>query len=81
MWVTGIIQTFIIYGDFNLGWSFHIKLLVATLILVASLLINIHLKNSPQKQIPPNQNNMKYCTLAGRIGFLLALSGAIWTFA
>jgi len=27
MWVTGIIQTLIIYGSFSLGWSFHLKLL------------------------------------------------------
>ena len=38
MWVTGIIQTLLNYGGFNLGWSFHIKLLGATLILVASLI-------------------------------------------
>jgi len=24
---------------------------------------------------------MKYCASAGRLGFLLALGGAIWTFA
>tara|TARA_B100000925_G_scaffold168526_1_gene126811 strand:- start:853 stop:1290 length:438 start_codon:yes stop_codon:yes gene_type:complete len=81
MWVTGIIQTFIIYGGFDLGWSFYIKILGATFILIASLIINIHLKKSAQKQILPNQNTMKYCASAGRIGFLLALGGAIWTFA
>ena len=81
MWVTGIIQTLIIYGGFNLGWSFQIKLLGATFILIANLIINIHLKKSAKNQIPPNQNTIKYCASAGRIGFLLALSGAIWTFA
>ena len=81
MWVTGAIQTLVIYGGFNLGWSFHIKLLGATLILIASIIINIHLKKSAQNQTPPNQNTMKYCATAGRFGFLLALGGAIWTFA
>lgn len=81
MWVTGVIQTLVIYGGFNLGWSFHVKLLGATFILIASLIINIHLKKSAQNQIPPNQNTMKYCASAGRLGFLLALGGAIWTFA
>ena len=38
MWITGIIQTLIIYGGFNLGWFIHIKLLGATLILIASLI-------------------------------------------
>ena len=54
MWVTGIIQTLLIYGGFILGWLLNIKLLGATLILVESLNINIHLKKSTQKQIPPN---------------------------
>ena len=60
MWVTGIIQTLIIYGGFNLGWFLHIKLLGATLILVASLTSNIHMKKSTQKQLPPNHYIMKY---------------------
>ena len=81
MWVTGIIQTLLIYGGFDLGWFLHIKLLGATLILVASLNINIHLKKSTQKQIQPNHYIMKYCSSAVKIGFFLALSGAIWTFA
>ena len=81
MWVTGVILTIVIYGGFNLGWSFHVKLLGATFILIASLIINIHLKKSAQNQTPPNQNTMKYCASAGRLGFLLALGGAIWTFA
>ena len=81
MWVTGIILAILIYSGFNLGWSFHVKLLGATFILIASIIINIHLKKSAQNQKPPNQNTMKYCASAGRLGFLLALGGAIWTFA
>jgi len=81
MWVTGIIQTIIIYGGFNLGWSFHLKILGATLILIASIIINFHLRKSAKNQLPPNQNILKYSASAARIGFLLALSGAIWTFA
>ena len=57
MWVTGIIQTLLIYGGFNLGWSFHIKLLGATLILVASLNINILFKKPIQKT---NTTKSKY---------------------
>ena len=81
MWATGIIQTLIIYGSFNLGWSFHLKLFGATLILIASLIINIHLKTSALNQAPPNQKTMRYSASAARLGFILALSGAIWTFA
>jgi len=81
MWVTGIILTLVIYGSFSLGWAFHVKLLGATIILIMSLTINIHLKKSAQNQTPPDPNVMRYLASTGRLGFLLALGGAIWTFA
>ena len=81
MWVTGIILTLVIYGSFSLGWAFHVKLLGATIILIVSLTINIHLKKSGQNQTPPDPNVMRYLASTGRLGFLLALGGAIWTFA
>lgn len=81
MWVTGIILTLVIYGSFSLGWAFHVKLLGATIILIISLTVNIHLKKSAQNQTPPDPNAMRYLASTGRLGFLLALGGAIWTFA
>lgn len=81
MWVTGIILTLVIYGSFSLGWAFHVKLLGATIILIVSLTVNIHLKKSAQNQTPPDPNVMRYLASTGRLGFLLALGGAIWTFA
>ena len=45
------------------------------------MLINVHLRKSAKNQIPPNQNTLKYSATFARIGFLLALGGAIWTFA
>ena len=80
MWVTGIILAILIYGGFNLGLSFHVKLLGATLILLSSLLINVHLKKCSQNQIPPNQTLMKYSASVARLGLILAIAGAIWTF-
>jgi len=80
MWVTGIILVILIYGSFNLGWSFHVKLLGATLILLTGLLMNLHLKKCSQKQIPPNQQVMKYSASLARLGLVLAIAGAIWTF-
>ena len=80
MWVTGIILVILIYGSFNLGWSFHVKLLGATLILLTGMFMNLHLKKCSQKQIPPNQQLMKYSTSLARLGLVLAIAGAIWTF-
>ena len=34
MWTTGIFQTIVIYGSFNLGWSFHLKLFEVILFLI-----------------------------------------------
>jgi uncharacterized membrane protein len=80
MWVTGIILAILIYGGFNLGWPFHVKLFGATLILLTSLLVNVHLKKCSQNQIPPNQTLMKYSASIARLGLILAIAGAIWTF-
>ena len=80
MWVTGIILVILIYGSFNLGWSFHVKLLGATLILLTGFFMNVHLKKCSQKQIPPNQQLMKYSASLARLGLVLAIAGAIWTF-
>ncbi|NCV38938.1 MAG: hypothetical protein EBW64_06595 [Betaproteobacteria bacterium] len=80
MWVTGIILVILIYSGFNLGWSFHVKLFGATLILLTSLLINVHLKKCSQNQMPPNQILMKYSASLARLGLILAIAGAIWTF-
>ena len=80
MWVTGIILAILIYSGFNLGWSFYVKIFGATLILLTSLLVNVHLKKCSQNQIPPNQTLMKYSASLARLGLILAIAGAIWTF-
>jgi len=80
MWVTGVVLAILIYGGFDLGWYFHIKLIGATLILLSVLYVNLHLKKCSQNQIPPNQQLMKYSTSIARLGLILAIAGAIWTF-
>ena len=51
MWVTGVILVIYIYGSFALGWTFHMKLFGATLVLISLTFINFHLYNSSQKKI------------------------------
>ena len=80
MWVTGVVLAILIYGGFDLGWYFHIKLIGATLILLSVLYVNLHLKKCSQNQIPPNQQLMKYSASIARLGLILAIAGAIWTF-
>ena len=80
MWVTGVVLAILIYGGFDLGWYFHIKLIGATLILLSVLYVTLHLKKCSQNQIPPNQQLMKYSASIARLGLILAIAGAIWTF-
>ena len=80
MWVTGLIMLISIYGSFNLGWTFHMKLLGASLILIPVAYVNFHLQQASKKQIPPNPKVIKYTTSASRIGLILAISGAVGTF-
>ena len=80
MWVTGIILLFLIYGSFNLGWAFHIKLFGASLILITSVFINAYLYISAKKSLSPNQKYIKNSGSLSRLGVILAIAGAIGSF-
>ena len=81
MWVTGVILVIYIYGSFSLGWAFHMKLFGATLVLISVTFINFHLYNSSQKKSSPNQSYLKYSATISRVGLVLAIAGAIGSFA
>ena len=81
MWVTGVILVNYIYGSFSLGWAFHMKLFGATLVLISVTFINFHLYNSSQKKSSPNQSYLKYSATISRVGLVLAIAGAIGSFA
>jgi hypothetical protein len=57
------------------------KLFGATLVLISATFINFHLYSSSQKQLPPNQLNLKYSASISRVGLVLAIAGAIGSFA
>ena len=81
MWVTGVILVNYIYGSFSLGWAFHMKLFGASLVLISVTFINFHLYNSSQKKSSPNQLYLKYSATISRVGLVLAIAGAIGSFA
>ena len=81
MWVTGVILVIYIYGSFALGWAFHMKLFGATLVLISVTFTNFHLYNSSQKKSSPNQLYLKYSATISRVGLVLAIAGAIGSFA
>ena len=80
MWVTGVILVIYIYGSFALGWTFHMKLFGATLVLISLTFINFHLYNSSQIKSSPNQLYLKYSATISRVGLVLAIAGAIGSF-
>ena len=43
LWVTGIPLTYKIYGSFDLGWPFHLKMFGATILLTTVAFLNLHL--------------------------------------
>ena len=43
LWITGIPLTYKVYGSFDLGWPFHLKLLGATSLLGAVAFLNLNL--------------------------------------
>lgn len=75
LWATGIALTHSIYGSFALGWAFHLKLLGATILLVAVSFLNIHLSASAGKGVPPNPTVMKLIPMFARSGLVLVLFG------
>ena len=75
LWVTGIILTTKIYGSFNLGWAFHLKLLGASLLLLIICFLNIHLSQCAKKGVPPNPKLTKIVPMIARPSLALALIG------
>ena len=53
LWLTGIPLTYKVYGSFDLGWPFHLKLLGATSLISVVAFLNLHLTNNPDKGIRP----------------------------
>ena len=73
--VKDIALTYQIYGGFDLGWAFHLKLLGASLLLIVICFLNIHLSNSAKKGVPPNPKITKIVPMIARPSLALALIG------
>ena len=63
MWVTGIILLLVIYGSFNLGWTFHMKLFGASLILITAIFKICIYMYQLKKTYPPIKNILKILDL------------------
>ena len=75
LWVTGVPLTYQIYGSFNLGWAFHLKLLGATILLGTITFLYFHLTLQARSGNPPNPKVMKLVPPVSRTSLILVLFG------
>ncbi|MDA7561848.1 hypothetical protein N8860_08880 [Alphaproteobacteria bacterium] len=75
LWITGIPLTYKVYGSFDLGWPFHLKLLGATSLLGSVAFLNLHLTKQSRDGNPPNPKIITIVTPIARASLVLVLLG------
>jgi hypothetical protein len=75
LWATGIPLTFKVYGTFDLGWPFHLKMFGATTLLAAVAFLNMHLTQQSKAGRSPNPSVMNVIPPIARISLALVLIG------
>ena len=75
LWLTGIPLTYKVYGSFDLGWPFHLKLLGATSLICAVAFLNLHLTKQAKDGNPPNPKVMKIVPPIARASLVVVLVG------
>ena len=81
LWGTGVGLSHLIYGSLAINGAFHVKLLGATIVLLISAYANLHVYKAIKAKRPPNGALMKRLVQAGRVGLVLAISGAAVAFS
>jgi hypothetical protein len=75
LWITGVPLTYKVYGSFDLGWPFHLKLLGATSLLGAVAFLNLHLIKQFRDGNLPNPKVMKVVPPIARASLVIVLVG------
>jgi hypothetical protein len=75
LWATGIPLTFKVYGTFDLGWPFHLKMFGATTLLAAVAFLNMHLTQQSKAGRSPNPSVMNIIPPIARTSLALVLIG------
>ena len=75
LWATGIPLTVTVYGSFDLGWPFHLKMCGATILLAAVAFLNFHLTTQARAGCPPSPRVMKMIPPVARTSLVLVLIG------
>ena len=75
LWLTGIPLTYQVYGTFDLGWAFHLKLLGASTLLAAIVFLNYHLYVCSKAGNPVSPKVMRVIPVIARSSLLVVLLG------
>lgn len=80
LWLSGLGIAYYKYGGLALGGWFYAKLVGATIVLVAVVMVTRIGMAAEKTGTPPDLQVMKRLAMIGRAGFALALIGAVVTF-
>ena len=75
LWATGIPLTIKVYGSFDLGWPFHLKIFGATALLAAVAFLNLHLTAQARAGNSPSPRVVKVFPPIARTSLVLVLIG------
>ena len=75
LWVTGVPLTYKIYGSFDLGWPFHLKMFGATILLTAVAFLKLHQTKQAKAGNPPSPRVMRLVPPIARTSLVLVLIG------
>ena len=75
LWLSGLPMTILLYGSFDLGWPFYLKIFGATTLLAVVAFLNIHLIKQGRTGNSPNPKVMKVVPPITRTSLALVLIG------
>lgn len=75
LWATGIPLTVKVYGSFDLGWPFHLKMFGATILLAVVAFLNFHLTTQARAGKSPSLRAMRMVPPIARTSLVLVLIG------
>ena len=75
LWLSGLPMTILLYGSFDLGWPFYLKIFGAATLLAVVAFLNIHLIKQARNGNSPNPKVMKVVPPIARTSLVLVLIG------
>lgn len=80
LWLSGLSMVYSIYGTLAIGPWFYAKLVGATAVLAASIMLRMTVLAAQRAGTPPDPARVKALTMLARGGLALALVSAVFQF-